>query len=114
MIASLVMIAQSNQPTRMQLTILSREPCHLCDVIHRMALSLQSEFNLEIQKTSIEGDAGLLERYGTRIPVVLIEGVERCGGTITEGDLRRAIKRARWRRPISRILSRLGYAPTRR
>src|SRR5512146_2729728 len=30
-----------------------------------------------------------------------------------EGDLRRAIKKARWRRPISRILSRLGYAPKR-
>ncbi len=97
----------------MQITILSRDPCHLCDVVHRMALSLQPEFSLDIQKTNIEGHATLLEHYGTRIPVVLIDGMEYCAGSITEGDLRRAIKRARWRRPISRILSRLGYAPTR-
>jgi glutaredoxin len=97
----------------LELTILSRENCHLCDVVHRILLSLQAEFALKIQKASIDGDATQLKRYGMRVPVVLIDGIERCAGKTTEGELRRAIKRARWRRPISRILSRLGYAPRR-
>jgi len=59
----------------------------------------------------IEGDSVLMERYGTRVPVVLLDEVEHFAGNVTEGELRRAIKKARWRRPISRILFRLGYAP---
>jgi len=89
------------------LTILSRADCHLCHVAVKMARALQSELPFEMTEVDIDGDAGLTARYGERIPVVLIDGVERLAGKITEGELRRAVKRARWRRPISRILSRL-------
>src|SRR5574337_466185 len=95
----------------LKLTIISRNDCHLCDVVYRIALHLQADFPMEITKVSAEADPTLLACYGPRVPVVLIDGIERCAGKFTEGDLRRAIKKARWRRPISRILSRLGYAP---
>ena len=94
-------------------TVLSRKECHLCDVIYRIATHLQADMNITTSKVSIEENAALTERYGTRVPVVLLDGVERFTGKVTEGELRRAIKRARWRRPISRILSCLGYAPKR-
>ncbi len=94
-------------------TILSREDCHLCNVVYRIALCLQSELHIETSKVLIEGDRLLMERYGARVPVVLLDEVEHFAGNVTEGELRRAIKKARWRRPISRILSRLGYAPKR-
>ena len=94
-------------------TILSREDCHLCNVVYRIALCLQSELHIETSKVLIEGDRVLMERYGARVPVVLLDEVEHFAGNVTEGELRRAIKKARWRRPISRILSRLGYAPKR-
>ena len=94
-------------------TILSRDNCPLCEVIYRIALHLQSTLPIEVQKVSIEGDRVLLERYGDRVPVVLLDEVEQFAGTVTEEELRQAIKKARWRRPISRILSRLGFAPKR-
>ena len=94
-------------------TILSRKDCHLCDVMIRIARHLQAELNITTTKVDIEGDRALTERYGSRVPVVLIDEVEHCSGKVTEGELRRAIKKARWRRPISRILSRLGYGPKR-
>ena len=94
-------------------TILSRDDCHLCRVIYGVALHLQSELSIEIRRVSIEGDSVLMERYGARVPVVLLDEVEHFAGAVTEGELRRAIKKARWRRPISRILSRLGFAPKR-
>jgi len=96
-----------------RVTILSREDCHLCEVVHRIALRLQSELHIETHKVPIEHDRVLSERYGTRVPVVLLDDVEHLAGKVTEGELRRAIKKARWRRPISRILSRLGFSPKR-
>ena len=97
-----------------RVTILSRENCHLCDIVYRIATHLQLELHIETTKVSIERDKVLMERYGTRVPVVLLDGVEHLAGNVTEVELRRAIKKARWRRPISRILSCLGYAPKRR
>ena len=94
-------------------TILSREECHLCDVVYRIATHLQSEMNITTTKVSIEGNTVLTERYGSRVPVVLLDEIEHVAGKVTEGELRRAIKKARWRRPISRILSRLGCGPKR-
>ena len=96
-----------------RVTILSREDCHLCEVVHRIALHLQSELHIETNKVSIENDRDLMERYGMKVPVILLDEVEHFEGTVTEGELRRAIKKARWRRPISRILSRLGCVPNR-
>lgn len=97
-----------------RVTILSREECHLCDVVYRIATRLQLELRIDTSKISIEGNQDLMERYGARVPVVLLDEVEHFSGNITEGELRRAIKKARWRRPISRILSCLGYAPKQR
>ena len=94
--------------------ILSRKDCHLCDVVYRMAVRLQLELHIDTKKVSIEGDTDLMERHGARVPVVLLDGIEHFSGNVTEGELRRAIKKARWRRPISRILSCLGYAPKQR
>jgi len=97
----------------LEVTILSRQDCHLCEVAVKIARRLQEETPFSLTKVDIGEDATLTSRYGARIPVVLIDHVEACAGKITEGDLRRALKRARWRRPISRILSRLGLTPTR-
>ncbi len=91
--------------------ILSRKDCHLCDVVYRMAVRLQLELHIDIKKISVEGNTDLMERHGARVPVVLLDDIEHFSGNVTEGELRRAIKKARWRRPISRILSCLGYAP---
>ncbi len=91
-----------------QVTILSRQDCHLCEVVAKMARRLQNDLPFHLSLMHIDEDADLSAHYGSRIPVVLIDQVERLSGRVLERDLRRAIKRARWRRPISRILSRLG------
>jgi hypothetical protein len=88
-------------------TILSRHDCHLCDVVERMATHVQAEVPFTLTRMNIDEQADLVARYGDRVPVVLIDQVEALSGKITEGDFRRAVKRARWRQPISRILSRL-------
>ena len=96
-----------------QVTILSRHDCHLCDVAINVARRLQTECPFCLSHVDIERDEHLSALYSARIPVIFIDQVETFSGKVTERELRRAIKRARWRRPISRILSRLGCGPTR-
>ncbi len=98
----------------LHVTILSRPGCHLCEVVLKMARRLQADRPFSLDYLDISGDADLSAQYGNRIPVVLIDEVEQLSGRITEAELRRAVKRARWRRPVSRILSRLGLTPNRR
>ncbi len=98
----------------LHVTILSRPDCHLCEVVLKMARRLQADGAFSLDYVDISGDAQRSAWFGTRIPVVLIDQVERLSGRITEAQLRRAIKRARWRRPVSRILSRLGLTPKQR
>ena len=88
-------------------TILSRHDCHLCDVVERMAKHVQAEVPFTLTRMNIDEQADLVARYGNLVPVVLIDQMEALSGRMTEGDFRRAVKRARWRQPISRILSRL-------
>lgn len=95
------------------MTVVSRQDCGFCDDVLATVRRLQAETPFELDKVDVAEDAQLAARYGARIPVVLIDAAEVGSGRITEQDLRRAIKRARWRRPISRILSRLGWNPKR-
>lgn len=97
----------------MDVTILSRDNCHLCHVALRIARHIQVDTPFILRSVDITHDTRLLALYGHRIPVVLINQDERLAGKITERDLRAAIKKARWSKSISRILSRLGFHPNR-
>ena len=63
-----------------RVTILSREDCHLCGVVYRIAMHLQSELHIETSQVHIEGDRVLTERYGARVPVVLLDEIEHFQG----------------------------------
>ena len=76
-----------------RVTILSREDCHLCNVVYRIAAHLQSELHIEMNIVDVDSDSSLTERYGTRVPVVLLDEIEHFAGSVTEEELRRAIKK---------------------
>jgi hypothetical protein len=69
--------------------------------------------NFELNDVDVDKDPALAEQYGSKVPVVFIDRRETFFGKVSEGHLKRAIKRARWRSPISRILSRMKLALTR-
>lgn len=97
----------------LEVTILTRVDCHLCHVVERMAQRVQTEIAFQFATVTIEQDPQLAARYGEHVPVVLIDHEEVLSGKFLERDLRRAIKRARWRRPVSRILSHVKRGSTR-
>ena len=84
---------RASMSTPIRVTILSREDCHLCNVVYRIAAHLQSELHIEMNIVDVDSDSSLTERYGTRVPVVLLDEIEHFAGSVTEEELRRAIKK---------------------
>ena len=97
----------------LRVTIISRHDCRLCHVVHRVAEQVRHEFAFDLVEMDVDSDPRLVTQYGDRVPVVLLDGREAIFGKVTGGELRMAIKKARWRNPISRILSRVKLALTR-
>jgi len=101
-------------PTKpLEVIIYSRHNCHPCHVALRIARHVQADIPFILHSIDIAQDTELLALYGHRVPVILIDQQERLAGKMTERQLRAALKKARWSKSISRILSRLGLNPNR-
>jgi glutaredoxin len=66
----------------------TRAGCHLCDE----ARDLLIRHGLQPESVDIDADAELRERYDTCVPVVVIDGVERFRGRVSEVLLRRLLQ----------------------
>src|SRR5688500_19861113 len=74
----------------MEVSILSRDRCHLCHIALRIARQVQADIPFTLRSIDITHDERLFALYGHRIPVVLIDQDERLAGKITERELRAA------------------------
>jgi hypothetical protein len=57
-------------------TMYSRRRCHLCDDARAVLLAELGSTPFAFDERFIDGDQDLEERYGLRVPVVEIDGVE--------------------------------------
>jgi hypothetical protein len=55
----------------------SRTTCGLCDSAREVILSVQAAGAFDYEEVFIDGDQALEGEYGLRVPVVLVDGVER-------------------------------------
>ena len=56
-----------------ELTLVSKPDCHLCEAAREVVTSVVAEFDdVKVTELSIFDDAALLERYEDDIPVVLV------------------------------------------
>ncbi len=60
-----------------EFTVYSRPGCHLCELLIEELLPMLRG-RAELQITNIDDDAGLIEAYGTRIPVLVFGDQELC------------------------------------
>ena len=81
------------------ITVLRRSDCVLCERVSDMLARLQRESTLSVTTRELSDD------MAGEVPIVWIDGTRSLSGVISERQLRQAIQRARWSRPISRILS---------
>lgn len=61
----------------MRVVLYSRAGCHLCDAARDVLLAERSRSPFDLVEVDVGGDDDLERRYGIRIPVVEIDGVER-------------------------------------
>ena len=72
----------------------SRRGCHLCDEARTIILSVRARLPFAFDEIDIEADDDLLREYAIRIPVVLVDGVERFEISV-DGDELEALVRIR-------------------
>jgi hypothetical protein len=75
-------------------TLYTREGCHLCEDARHL-LDRYAAWLPDIEEIDIDTDPRLVERFGTTIPVVELDGRVRFNGRINEALLRRLIEGAR-------------------
>ena len=74
----------------MELVLVTRHGCHLCDE----ALALLRELGLEPRLADVDADDELFRLYDWRVPVVLVNSVVIAEGSITRNPLAEALKRS--------------------
>jgi hypothetical protein len=70
----------------LRVTLYERDGCHLCD---EARILLDEMLGTDgYARVDIEADDGLVLRYGFRIPVIGLDGIDRLEAPITAPDLR--------------------------
>ena len=69
-----------------RLTLYERADCHLCDEARLMLDALIGPDRYD--RIDIDASDELVVRYGFRVPVVAVDGIDRLEAPITEPDLR--------------------------
>ena len=78
-----------------RITLYSKPDCPLCEKAERLLRKLQREFTYEIEIVDIRNEKALFDRYCFDIPVILLHGVVRFRGRVSEEELRAALSRFR-------------------
>jgi predicted thioredoxin/glutaredoxin len=74
----------------MELVLVTRQGCHLCD----QALALLRELGHEPQLADVDSDDELFRLYDWRVPVVLADGVVIAEGRVVANQLENSLKRS--------------------
>jgi glutaredoxin len=78
---------------RPEVVVYTRARCGLC---HRAeALVAREAARARVRHVDVDGDEELVRRYGVRVPVVEVDGVEVAELEVAPGTVRRAVRAAR-------------------
>ncbi|MFN3346047.1 MAG: glutaredoxin family protein, partial [Chloroherpetonaceae bacterium] len=74
--------------------IFSKDDCCLCDEAKSVLLKVQREIPFELHEIKIQDDENLIREYGTKIPVVFINGRLAFKYHVYELELKQKLRRA--------------------
>jgi glutaredoxin len=77
----------------LRVEIYSKRDCCLCDEAKAVLDRVRADVAFELVEVDIEGDAELMERYRTEIPVVFVDGRKAFKYRVDEAELRRRLAR---------------------
>jgi glutaredoxin len=79
-------------PEPIHIDIYSRPGCHLCDEAKSVVESFRERYAVVLGTIDVESSADLENRYGSDIPVVLINGEEAFRHRVDRRELERKLK----------------------
>jgi glutaredoxin len=79
-------------PEPIRIDIYSRPGCHLCDEAKAVVEPLCEGYPVVLRTINVESSADLENRYGSDIPVVLINGEEEFRHRVDRIELERKLK----------------------
>jgi glutaredoxin len=74
-------------------TLYGKPGCHLCEDARAAIARVGETHEFELEEVDISLDPGLFRRYGERIPVVAVDGVERFEFFVDPAELTRSLDR---------------------
>jgi glutaredoxin len=74
-------------------TLYGKAGCHLCGDARKAIDEVRATHEFELKEVDIALDPGLFRRYGERIPVVAVDGVERFEFFVDPAELTRSLDR---------------------
>ena len=80
----------TERPAARSVTLYERAGCHLCDDVRAVLDSVLGKGGY--QRVDIDADDDLVVRYGFRVPVVSVDGVDRLEAAMTAGELRSLLR----------------------
>jgi hypothetical protein len=87
-------------PMKARVVLYERAGCHLCDEARVLLDEIIGPGRYD--RVDIELSDDHVVRYGFRVPVVAVDGVDRLEAPITAPDLR-AVLENRWRAPVHEV-----------
>ncbi len=76
-----------------RVTMYSRPTCGLCDAAREEIMAAREDSSFEYEEVFVDGDQALEKDYGLRVPVVLVDGVERFEVEVPREELRALLSR---------------------
>ena len=78
-----------------QLTLYSRKDCCLCEEMKGVVRQVAGRLPLEIEEVDVDSAPDLQEKYGNEVPVLFINGRKAFKYRVTEGELKKRLRRKR-------------------
>ena len=74
-----------------KLTLYTKPDCSLCDEAHALLSKVRRRLPFDLEVIDVTTDPALTDAYGSRIPVVLMDGQEAWEYVIDERELERRV-----------------------
>nr|WP_323132441.1 glutaredoxin family protein [Kineococcus indalonis] len=81
---------------RARVVLVSRAGCHLCDEGREVVRRVAEATGTAWAEVDVDADPEAVRRWSDRVPVVLVDGVERDFGRLDAGRLTDALAGRRW------------------
>ena len=76
-----------------QLTVLTRADCHLCEQLEAELTALGGRYPLPpVTRRDVDTDPLLRQRFGLKVPVLLLDGVPVCHYRLDSAELLRLLR----------------------